>query len=307
MSGGSEGSEGSGAAGRWLAVILPVPAPAEALLLVEALRALGARTVEREDDRLLALFPGPADPQRLAADVAVAIRASTRLGGVTPRWRWLDHDEWVARWGGGHPARRVSDRLSVVVGGMTANAAGAGDRSIRLEPSAAFGTAEHPTTRACLRMLDPVVREGDRILDVGAGSGVLAIAAIVLGAASVAALEADPVACAAARRNAELNRVADRIDIRRVAVRPGSLRDGEQFDGVVANIGAAVLRPLLPDLAASLAPGAWLILSGVIPQERDDLIGAARAAGLDVTAEVEVEGWWTGRLGWVFGAMRGGA
>lgn len=294
---------------RWLALTLPAPAPGEAILLVEALRRLGARTVEREGRQLIALFPAPADPERLATEVAIAARVTTGLGPAIPHWRWLDPAEWAARWGGGHPARPVSDRLVVVVGESGADDGG---RLLRLEPSSAFGTAEHPTTRSCLRMLDAAVREGDRVLDVGAGSGVLAIAAVVLGAASATALEVDPVACAAARRNANLNGVSDRVDIREVAVRAGSvrvatgaLRGGAPFDGVVANIGAAVLRPILPDLAAALYPRGWLILSGVIPQERDELAAAARAAGLGVAEEVLLEGWWTGRLTRTFGAAPG--
>lgn len=300
----------AGSRGRWLALTLPAPAPGEALLLVEALRRLGARTVEREGrpegpreaPRLMALFPAPADPERLAAEVAIAARASTRLETVTPRWRWLDHDEWVARWGGGHPARRVSDRLVVVVGESTA-----ADGVIRLEPSTAFGTAEHPTTRACLRMLDAAVREGDRVLDVGAGSGVLSIAAVVLGAGSATALEADPVACAAARRNAKLNGVSDRVDIREVAVGPGALGGGAPFDGVVANIGSDVLIPLLPDLAEALDPRGWLILSGTLPRERDGLLAAARVVGMYVTHEDVLEGWWTVWLVRTFGANRDGS
>lgn len=319
----SGGSVPGGPAGRWLAITLLAPAPGEALLLVEALRRLGARAVEREAQRewgregrleegmgarLLALFPAPADPDRLAADVAIAVRANTSLGIVVPRWRWIDHDEWVARWGGGHPTRRVSDRLAVVVGGPGgAEGAGGFDRVVRLEPSSAFGTAEHPTTRACLRMLDEVVRDGDRVLDVGSGSGVLAIAAVVLGAASAVALEADPVACSAARRNAKLNEASDRVDLREVAVVPGSLGAGGPFDGVVANIGANVLRPLLPDLASVLAPAGWLLLSGATPREREDLVDAARATGLEVADEEVLEGWWTVRLARPFGATRGGS
>lgn len=313
----SEHSVPGGPAGRWLALTLPAPAPREALLLVDALRRLGARAVERErrregrleegmGERLLALFPAPADPDRLAADVAIAVRASTSLGIVVPRWRWIHGDEWVVRWGGGHPVRRVSDRLAVEVGG-TPRGAGGFDRVIRLEPSSAFGTAEHPTTRACLRMLDAVVRDGDRVLDVGSGSGILAISAVVLGAASATALEADPVACAAARRNAKLNEVGDRVDVREVEVVPGSLGGVGPFDGAVANIGADVLRPLLPDLAAVLAPPGWLILSGATPREREDLVDAARVTGLEVGDEQVLEGWWTVRLARPFGATPGGS
>lgn len=323
---------------RWLQLSLPAPAPGEAILLVEALRALGARAVERQAGRVVAVFPpGSGAPETLAAEVELALRASTSLRDGAVQWRRLDRAEWLARWGGAHPPRRVSARLVVVVD--TADGDGDPDvdvdvdggegtgasweakprtgasRVVRLEPSSAFGTAEHPTTRACLRLLDGVVRAGDRVLDLGAGSGVLAIAAVLLGAGSALALEVDPVACAAARRNVERNGVGDRVEVREAAVTGRALRalaasgDEGRWDGVVANIGSEVLTPLLPELAALLparqgkprtagegTAAGWLIVSGVLPPERDRFLAAAAAVGLRPADEDVAGGWWAARL-----------
>lgn len=291
---------------RWLAVSLPAPPPGEAILLVEALRALGARSVERDGDGLVAMFTPSTEPgddndgggdviHELIVDVGLAVRSSTSMGQVTPRWRWLEREEWTARWGAGHPARRVSDRLVVIVGDEV-YAPAASTRVIRLEPSTAFGTAEHPTTRACLRLLDAAVADGDRVLDVGAGSGVLAIAAAALGASYALALESDAVACVSIRRNARSNGVGDRVRVREVSVGPETFDDDLEFDGIVANIGAAVLRPLIPALARAINGSGWIILSGMIPGERDGVLADARSIGLVPTDEAVEEGWWTVRL-----------
>lgn len=283
---------------RWLLLSLPAPPPGEAILLVEALRGLGARAVEREQGAVVAAFPPGADPAALVPRAEVAVRAATSLPGGFVHWRWLDRDEWMARWGRGQAPRRISERLVVVVGAE--GGAPGGERVIRLEPSSAFGTAEHATTRSCLRMLDEVVEVGDRVLDVGSGSGVLAIAAAALGASSVLALEADPVACAAARRNVTLNGVDDRVDVRERTLVPGTLRGSTGssvgYDGIVANIGSEVLARLVPELAGALTGGGWLILSGVLPSERDALLAAARVAGLRAMAQEVEDSWWTGRL-----------
>jgi len=290
---------------RWLELTTSPPPPAEVPLLVDALRRAGARTVERDGERVLALFAPPKDPRALLGEVASVIRASTSVAEPELSWQWRSHADWAAAWRTTHPAERVVGRLVVAPTGSAWR--GQDDLVIRLHPAVAFGTAEHPTTRACLRMLAERLPPDARVLDVGAGSGILSIAAVLLGAARVLALEADPLACAAARENAAASGVADRIDVRQRRVAPhdfgrfwppggARLRRAGPFDAILANLDAATVLRLLPGFRAVLAPTAWLGISGVVRVERTAVLEAAAHEGL-VLADEEMEGgWWTGRL-----------
>lgn len=293
-------SPGAGAVGprRWLVVSVLPPPRGEELLLVDALRRLGARAVEREGERFAALFPPPERVEALVAEVRAAVRASTRLSDPAPAWRWQSHEEWSARWRRERAPRRVTRRIVVAPAdagappGPGTGVDGAGDVVIRLEPAVAFGTAEHASTRAALGFLDGGVRNGDRVLDIGAGSAILAIAAVRLGAVRALAVEADPVACAAARRNVALNGVADRVRVRELEVRPGRLGRLGRHDLVVANLEGHILLPLVPSLPAAMAPRGRLFLAGLLRSEREPALSAARAAGLAAEGETAEGGWW---------------
>jgi ribosomal protein L11 methyltransferase len=290
----------------WLLARVSPPPVAEIHLFVDALRRAGARAVERDGARFMALFPPPDDAgavETLIAEVRVAVRAATSLADPDITWSRLSHDEWAAQWRAEQAARRVSDRIIVAPVGVDPGAPGGGgsgpevrpdDMIVRLDPGVAFGTAEHPTTRACLALLDGRIGPGDRILDVGSGSGILAIAAALLGAERVLALESDPISCDAARRNVAVNGVGDRVEVREMEVRPANLERVGRYDGVVVNIEARVSAPLVPAVPAALVPGGWFILSGVVGAEADHAVASAARAGL-VLAEAHPErSWWTG-------------
>ncbi len=298
---------------RWLVLMAPAATRSEALLLVDALRRVGARAVERRGDRVEALFPPPGDPASLVADATSSIRASTSLPDPQLSWEWRSHEEWAAAWRATHPPERVAERLVVA---PTGSAWGGGDDDlvIRLDPAVAFGTAEHPTTRACLRILGSIPLEGARIVDIGAGSGILSIAAALLGAGRVLALEADALACAVARENARASGVPRRVEVLERRVTAGDLgRLGRltgwarraPFDLVLANLDAAMVLSLLPGLPRLLRAGGSIVLSGVLRMERDAVLAAAVAAGLAVAREERDGGWWTGRLTAGGGRWRG--
>jgi ribosomal protein L11 methylase PrmA len=291
---------------------------------VDALRRLGARAVEPEGHRVAALFPSPSSVDALLWDVERAVRASTTLVDPGLAWRWQSHEELAGRWPLEVETRRVTPRLVVTsadpevagaegsggagggaggeAGGEAGGGAGGGeddDVVIRLDPATAFGTAEHPTTRACLRYLDALVRPGVAILDIGTGSGILAIAAALLGASRVLALEADPVACDAAAGNVARNGVGDAVAVRRLDVTPRALHhlteeDSRLYGGVVANLETRIVMPLLAALPALLSPGGWLVLSGVLEPERDAIVDAGSRAGLQLREDAREGAWWTG-------------
>lgn len=259
--------------------------------MVDALRRLGARAVVREGERVLAWLAPPPDVEARVREVEAVLRASTSMLDTALAWEWQSHEDWAARWASGVEPRRVSERIVVAPVGRDVEP-GDGDLVLRLEPGTAFGTAEHPTTRGCLRLLEAVIRPRDRVADIGTGSGILAIAAALLGARRVLALEADPLACASARRNVTANDVADRVDVREVTVGPADLRGLRRLDVVLANLEAGILRDLLPRLRRALAPDGSLILGGVTGGERGPLLYTAAAAGLEMARHEEVEGWW---------------
>jgi ribosomal protein L11 methyltransferase len=155
----------------------------------------------------------------------------------------------------------------------------------------AFGTGLHPTTRLCLTALESLADrggvEGRTVLDVGCGSGILAIAAIRLGAASALGIDTDPIAIEATTANARRNRIA-----RSIRAREGSVPSGERPFGVVlANLIASLLVRLAPDLRAELAPAGTLVASGIFADREAEVRDAFERAGLRVTSRL-VEGDW---------------
>jgi len=163
-----------------------------------------------------------------------------------------------------------------------------------IEPAMAFGTGHHATTRMCLEMLEEVLahwsgEDGPSVLDVGAGTGILAIAAAALGARRVVALDTDPEACEAARQNFVLNRVGDRVQVRQGGLE--TLESGRRFDLILANLDTKTLCPLFGALPERLAPEGRVIISGVPVEEEEKVRTAAHAAGLRLAAHQAEDGW----------------
>jgi ribosomal protein L11 methyltransferase len=152
----------------------------------------------------------------------------------------------------------------------------------------AFGTGHHETTRTCLRALEKEVSPGDRVLDLGTGSGILAIAAARMGAREVIAVDTDDQAIENASENASLNGVEGRIRFRQGTTDP---TDG-LFEVVAANVTSGVLGPLVPELKGCLVEGGRLILAGILTREADAFVELLHEAGLAI-GERAREGEWT--------------
>jgi ribosomal protein L11 methyltransferase len=169
-------------------------------------------------------------------------------------------------------------------------APGATDLSVivRLDPGLAFGTGTHPTTALCLEWLDGLELEGKAVIDYGCGSGVLAIAALKLGAACAFGIDNDPQALTATRDNAARNRAADNLQV----CLPPELPSDVLADVFVANILAGPLGELAPRFASLCKPGAPFALSGILAGQEDELLDRYRDCGF---ANLRV----TGRDGWV--------
>jgi ribosomal protein L11 methyltransferase len=202
----------------------------------------------------------------------------------------VDEADWADAWKAHFPVMRIGRRL-VIKPTWRRHHAEPDDVVLALDPGMAFGTGLHPTTRLCLVALERLADEGRlanaRILDVGCGSGILAIAALRLGGAEALGVDTDPIAIEATTENARRNRLA-----RRIRAREGSLPTNEPpFDIVVANLIAGVLVPLAPLLRAELSPGGRLVASGIFVDREADVRAAFEAAGLAV-AERTGEGDW---------------
>ena len=164
--------------------------------------------------------------------------------------------------------------------------------TVIIDPAMAFGTGEHPTTRGVIRLMQDVIRPGDAVADLGAGSAVLAIAAARLGATRVAAIEMDPDAISNAEENVARNGVGDRVkviegDARVLLPLVGPVRI------VLANIVSSVLVQLLPVIADSLAGDGVAILSGILEDERERMVWMLALKGWRIRAEDREEHWWT--------------
>ncbi|HSK91476.1 MAG TPA: 50S ribosomal protein L11 methyltransferase [Euzebyales bacterium] len=198
--------------------------------------------------------------------------------GLAGEWERIAHQDWHARWRAGL-APVVAGRWTVT---PTWHATGAAHELV-IDPGQAFGTGHHETTVSCLRALDELPLPGRRLLDLGTGSGILAIAAARRGA-RVVAVDTDPLAVDAAHANAQRNGVA--LDLR---LGDNGTVAGERFDVVVANLDTPTLTRLADELAGLLARDGTLILSGVGNDNAAAVAGALRDAGLDVTTTTGVE------------------
>jgi len=154
-------------------------------------------------------------------------------------------------------------------------------RLIAIDPGLSFGTGQHPTTRFCLDQLLACRRQECRqsCLDLGTGSGLLAIAAAKLGYQKVHALDIDPVAVSIARRNARRNRVANNLRFRRGDVRALPLRPASAYDVVCANLLTDLLLQEQERIAAAVRPGGFLVLAGILREEMPSVLDAYQSAG----------------------------
>ena len=159
---------------------------------------------------------------------------------------------------------------------------------ITMDPGMAFGTGTHETTSLCLETLDSMVKGGERVLDIGTGSGILAIAALKLGAAEAEGVDIDPMCVRTAGENAERNGVAEHF-----TVLVGDLSDkaSGKYNIITANIVAAAILSLAPHVPVLMAPGARFIASGIIDTRKDEVLAGLRAAGLEPVEIKEKRGW----------------
>ena len=248
--------------------------------------------------RLRAFFPDSASSTALVTSVREYAVGLSTLGFLTApgdvEIAPLLEEAWASAWQQSFPPRAVGRRLWVKPPWEALDARGR--IPVVIEPGRAFGTGHHGSTEGCLALLDEAIANTrpERILDIGTGTGILAVAAVKLGAGFVLALDVDPDAIAAARVNAARNGCAERIGL--LVAGPESLRDVPPFPLVLANLLAHTHLALAPHYRRLVAPGGALILGGVLEHEDKDVIAALEAAGLALRGQLVIEGWSSLRL-----------
>jgi ribosomal protein L11 methyltransferase len=232
------------------------------------------------------LAPGP-DAERAQASLRLALQAAPLQR--PPAWRkprLIKDEDWRDSWKKHFGVQRISNRL-VIAPSWIVYRLKRDETVIRIDPGMAFGTGQHPTTAMCLRALEELIHRGDDVLDLGCGSGILGIAAALLDAGSVLALDTDEQAVKATRENAEANGVAGVISAREGTLDPGP----GHFDVIAANISGLALKRLAPEIAGSLKPGGVLIASGFLDDAVSEVSESFTNAGLTIERVVE-EGVW---------------
>ncbi|MEW8538608.1 MAG: 50S ribosomal protein L11 methyltransferase [Candidatus Thiodiazotropha endolucinida] len=220
-----------------------------------------------QQTQVTALFEGDREPLKLRNALASVL--DPELVGRL-RWERIEDRIWERVWLDHFKPMSFGQRLWVCPAGDSVDQQNA--VVIKLDPGLAFGTGTHPTTALCLEWLDAQDLSGKRIIDYGCGSGILAIAALKLGASSAVALDHDPQALIASRDNAEKNSVSDRL----LTCLPDELPNGT-FDLLVANILAAPLIQLAPDFARLIRPGGRFALSGILAEQQAEVAPAYQA------------------------------
>jgi ribosomal protein L11 methyltransferase len=251
-----------------------------------AMFAAGAEGVHEDGQQLITHLPAATD----AHEFVDRVRAGDE--DLQADIAALEDVDWSLKWREritAHPLGALTVAPPWLAGGLDPAT------TIVIEPAMAFGTGEHPTTRGVVRLMQGVIRPGDSVADLGAGSAVLAIAAAKLGAGRCFAIELDHDAIANAEENVARNGVADRV-----AVLEGDaatfLHLVAPVRVVLANIISSVLVELLPVIAMSLADDGVAILSGILREERPRMLEALAAGGWRVDAEDVEEQWWSVRV-----------
>jgi ribosomal protein L11 methyltransferase len=212
-----------------------------------------------------------------------------------PVYRPVAESDWAESWKANFQPIHIGRRLMIIPAWLHPPLEPA-DIAIRLDPGMAFGTGTHPTTQLCLQAIERHLAPGEPMLDLGTGSGILAIAAARLGASAVLALDVDDEAVRVAGENVAANGVGGQV---RVAA--GSLGEvlagdyGSEWQGaplVVANILARVIVKLLGQgLARTVAPGGLLVVSGILDSQAFEVIAALKTAGMHIAAQEHIEEW----------------
>jgi ribosomal protein L11 methyltransferase len=245
--------------------------------VIQRLMDLGCLGLVEQDDSITAYLPGTADPAGISAELSM-MQALLRATDPGNEFRFthamLPDQDWNEEWKKGFVPIDLGKRFTIL---PPWEAPKPGRSNIIVDPGQAFGTGHHETTRSCLVLLEKysLTSKRERCLDVGTGTGILAIAASMLGFREVVAVDTDQLAIDATKKNAELNKISG-IDVHLGGIEEASGR----FDMITANILATILISLAPMLAERLREDGVLILSGILAGQDEEVLAAMQQFGL---------------------------
>jgi ribosomal protein L11 methyltransferase len=247
------------------------------------------------EDRLLAYFPEPCEIAKIANGLQTFL-AQLRAGGmnlpeITITHRQIAAQDWHSAWKRYFKPIFISERILIRPSWEAAVALAPDQIEIIIDPKQAFGTGHHATTRSMVQLLEKYLRPGMRAIDVGTGTGILAIAAAKLQPnVQVVALDTDPIAVEAAYENINLNRVQNYV---KLYTGPLAALRVQTVDLILANLQHQTLLPLLADFSSRLSRGGILLLSGLLVQESESIRAALESSGLQCIETRTEEEWLT--------------
>lgn len=282
---------------RWLKVQVRTTDESEEAV-AHLLRTAGADGVMFEQDAGEGVLTGflPESLQTAVSDLQQRVQAleqhGLHVGTARVTTEWVTDEDWAEQWKSDYKPIALGQRLLIKPAWLP-DPPGAEDRLvIELDPGMAFGTGYHPTTALCLEALDDIVTPGAVVIDVGTGSGILAIAAARLGAGRVVAVDTLAETAPIATENCLRNGVGNIVTVGEgSAAEAAQLLGGRKADIIVVNILARVIRRLAPELRVLLRPGGAFIFSGIIEHAAEDLTEQLGAHGLDVDEERRQDEW----------------
>ncbi len=240
-----------------------------------------------DDQAVLDAFVG-----RVKTALKRVARSGLRPGSLDVAVHTLAAAEYLNAWRRHYHAQTVSERFIVVPVWEADERRPEADRiPLVIDPGVAFGTGAHQTTALCLRELERAAPGGLRVLDVGTGTGILAVAAAKLDAREIIALDVDDHAARAAKSNALQNGVGDRVRVQVSDLLSGLPAGERRFDIVIANLLADLIRRLLPELGDWMNPGGLLIVSGIVQRQVEDTASAMREAGFSELRVERMDDW----------------
>ena len=304
--------------GLWLEVTLPVPAERlERVCDTLTANGMAGLVVEEEgdflrfleqnrqywdyvDEGLAARMKGASRVKFYVPDTGEGHRQLRRyltgLEEFEPQTVSLREEDWATSWQKYYQPIPVGRRVYIVPDWMRGQAVPDGRTPLYLNPGLTFGTGSHPTTQLCLELLEEVLHTGDQVLDLGCGSGILAIAALALGASKAVGVDIDPKAAGVAFENAALNGIGpDRLSVYAGDVLTDKKLTAKLEPGqnrvVLANIVADVIIPLSGAAGALMAPDGVFLTSGIIDGRQDEVRAAIEGSGFTVTEHRSRGGW----------------